>query len=48
MKVHPWFYCKCGKLHIATYITEITRCACGEPLLPQIPMVSTNARGDVH
>jgi hypothetical protein len=47
MKVNPWFKCECGKVHIATFVGWDTVCKCGRKLQPQIPIRSTNAKGDI-
>lgn len=47
MEIYPWFYCKCGKLHTANYVNRNTVCTCGLNLWDQIPMRSTNAKGNI-
>ena len=45
MKLQPWMFCKCGNIHIATFIGPSSSCSCGERLQPQFKARSTNARG---
>lgn len=34
MKLNPFFRCYCGKLHVATFIDQFSRCSkCGAQLL---------------
>jgi hypothetical protein len=47
MKINPWFRCMCGKLHLANFVDRQTRCKCGRLLYIQVPIRSTNARGDI-
>ena len=48
MKVVPFFYCKCGKMHTANFVVHTTVCKCGERLMPQIPVISTNATKELN
>ena len=46
MQIIPWFKCKCGKLHLANFVSRQTVCKCGASLFEQIPVRSTNGRGE--